>query len=96
MGNFSKQWMLQECNLRHHCLDVELINPMFVNDESVRHIYVTEVLEPEIAGAMARELPSVSNDYDGTIRVNGFTTSPTDKLNMEISLDNILRVFERG
>ena len=95
MGKFSKQWMLQECNIKQHCLDVELLTPMYVNGERVRHVYVTKVIEPELTGVILKEYPFISNDFEGTILVKGFTSSPLESLTVEIDLDNISRAFER-
>lgn len=88
--------MLNECNLRNHCLDVEVFNPMFINGQRTRHIYVTEVLNPDLIEGMIRELPSVSNDYEGSIQVRGFVTSPNDMCTIEIDLNNIDRISEIG
>lgn len=88
--------MLNECNLRNHCLDVEVFNPMFINGQRTCHIYVTEVLNPDLIEGMIRELPSVSNDYEGSIQVRGFVTSPNDMCTIEIDLNNIDRISEIG
>ena len=96
MGRFSKQWMISECNIRNHCLDVELFKPIVLNGQRFRHVYVTEIQEPEIARRMLNELPFVSNDHEGNIRVKGFITSPDDIHSIEIDMNNIDRISKIG
>lgn len=96
MGRYSKQRIFYDCNVSNHCLDIELVNPLYVNGERVRHIYVTKVLEPEMTHEMLRELPNITNDYEGMIRVRAFIKSPDDMSSMEIGLNNIDRISKIG
>lgn len=82
--------------MNRHCLDIELLNPLYIDGERVRHVYVTKILEPELIHEMLKELPAVSNDYEGKIRVRAFLKSPDDMSSMEIDLNNIDRISKIG
>lgn len=96
MGRYSKQRIFYDCNVNRHCLDIELLNPLYIDGERVRHVYVTKILEPELIHEMLKELPAVSNDYEGKIRVRAFLKSPDDMSSMEIDLNNIDRISKIG
>lgn len=44
MGKFSKEWFFLECNLNHHCVNVELTKAIHINGKTFNNICVLELV----------------------------------------------------
>lgn len=96
MGKFSKEWIIQECVAKNHCLGVSLKRPVNLGGNGINRLYVTDVLieNEKDREAMSRNLMSGQNTFHGTISVKAFTESPTDTRAFTLNLDDIDSIME--
>ena len=96
MGKFSKEWIIQECVVKNHCLGVSLKRPVNLGGNGINRFYVTDVLveNEQDREAMSRNLMSGQNTFHGTISVKAFTESPADTRTFTLNLDDIDSIME--
>ncbi len=96
MGKFSKEWIIQECVVKKHCLGVGLKRPVNLGGNGINRFYVTDVLveDEQEREVMYRNLMSGQNTFHGTIAVKVFTESPADTRTFTLNLDDIDSIKE--
>ena len=99
MGQYSLEYFYLECNVKSHCIGVELKQPIRIGNKEYDELYILDVIltDAETLQVIENIRRSVDTN-DVKIRVHAYNNdqSPFDAGDITFSLGNIHSVNRRG
>jgi len=99
MGQYSLEYFYLECNVKSHCIGIDLKHPIRIGNKEYNELYILDVVltDAETLQVIENIRRSV-NTNDVEIRVHAYNNdqSPFDAEEIALSLSNIHSVNRRG
>lgn len=98
MGQFSLEYLFDECNNKHHCLCVRLKQPILYKNVMREEVFVLEVLlTDDETRQVITNIGNVVNTNSGTVKSLAFVDgqSPFEAEELHINLSNIEHIEKR-
>ena len=99
MGQYSLDYFYSECNVKHHCLGVELKQPIRIGNREYYELYILDVI---LADAEKRQVIENrrrlvdTNDVDILVHAYNIDQSPSDAGEIIINLNNVYSVYKKS